>query len=375
MNHLPLNARIECQDGTAGKLADVVLNPVSRQITYLIVEEKHGAHIKRLVPNNDEYVKYIRTDEIVLTITMPELAKLEPFEIRHFVQNDIAYGPEDAYIMEPFALSAHYEVVEDRIPPGQLTIHRGTEVQAIDGKVGTVDEFLLDPNDGHISHFVMRERHHLQKQELTLPVTAVDRIEDGIVYLKLTKSQIEALPTVPQQHSGWEDAKVELMVLIYDNTEQAKEALKELKAWQQKKMIGSIRNSAVIVKDAEGEAKFHEAEDMDKKHGTRFGLIAGGLMGLVGGPAGLAVAAAAGAITGRAAAGRLDMGLPDEYLKQIEAEMTPGTSALVAIVEHEWAGNVVDELGKFGGKVFQHALPDDIVAHLIAENAENDNSE
>lgn len=372
MNHLPLKASIECQDGTAGKLVDVVINPVSRQITYLVVEEKHGAHLKRLVPNTDEYVKYIRTDEIVLTINLADLARLEPFEITHFVQDDIAYGPEDAYILEPYTLPAHYEVVEERIPPGQLAMHRGTAVQATDGKVGTIDEFLVDPNDGHITHLVMRERHLLQKQELTLPITAVDRVEGGVVHLKLSKEQIEALPAIPTQRRMWKDAKVELMVLVYDDMNLAKEALKELKSWQKEHFIGSIRNSAVIVKDEAGEADFHEAKDMDKKRGTRFGLITGGLIGLVGGPAGMVVAAAAGAVTGRTAAKRIDVGLPDEYLAQIEKEMAPGSSALVAVVEHEWAGNVVDELEKFGGKVFQQALPDELVDRFTQENDESE---
>ena len=43
---------------------------------------------------------------------------------------------------------------------------------------------------------------------------------------------------------------------------------------------------------------FKETGDVDARHGTLFGAVTGGLIGLLGGPAGVILGAAAGAATG-----------------------------------------------------------------------------
>lgn len=370
MKHLPLDATVVCQDGEAGKSSDVIINPVTRQISYMVLEEKKGGHIKRLVPI--DLIQNTTPQTIQLSIHLQDVAQLNPFEITHFVQDELNYGPEDGYILEPYALPANYEIVEERIPPGQLAVRRGTAVEATDGKVGKIDEFLIDPNDGHITHFILRDRHYLQKQELTLPVTAVDRVENDVVYLQLSKKQVEDLPTVPTQSAGWKDAEVELIVLLFQDVSTAQEALDELKSFKKRGIIGSVRNAAVLVKDEDGNASHHESQDMGAKKGAVFGAITGGLIGLLAGPAGAALGAAAGAATGGAAAKRIDVGLPNDYLLTVEEKMEPGTSVLVAIVEHEWATSIFEGLDSFNGELFKAALTDEIVAGLTAVSQQND---
>jgi sporulation protein YlmC with PRC-barrel domain len=63
--------------------------------------------------------------------------------------------------------------------------------------VGRVDEFLVDPENEHITHLVMREGHLWEQKEVTIPVSAIARVEEDAVYLKLDKASIEALPAVP----------------------------------------------------------------------------------------------------------------------------------------------------------------------------------
>ena len=84
-----------------------------------------------------------------------------------------------------------------RIPAGEVVIRRGTSVEATDGAVGKVDEFLVDPEDDSISHLVLREGHLWGKKDVTIPVSEIDKITDEAVYLKLDKETIETLPTVP----------------------------------------------------------------------------------------------------------------------------------------------------------------------------------
>jgi sporulation protein YlmC with PRC-barrel domain len=60
-----------------------------------------------------------------------------------------------------------------------------------------VDEFLVDPGSGQITHLALREGHLWGRRDVTIPVSAIDRIEDDIVYLKLDKAAIAALPAIP----------------------------------------------------------------------------------------------------------------------------------------------------------------------------------
>ena len=85
----------------------------------------------------------------------------------------------------------------ERVPPGELAIHRGAHVRARDGRVGRVDEFLVNVADGHITHLVLREGHLWGQKDVTIPVSEIGRIEEDTVHLKLDKASIEALPGIP----------------------------------------------------------------------------------------------------------------------------------------------------------------------------------
>lgn len=83
------------------------------------------------------------------------------------------------------------------MPPGELALRRGTRVDATDGHVGRVDEFLIDPATGHITHVVLREGHLWGQKDVTIPVSEIDRIEEDTVHLKLDRHSIAALPAIP----------------------------------------------------------------------------------------------------------------------------------------------------------------------------------
>jgi hypothetical protein len=92
-----------------------------------------------------------------------------------------------------------------QIPPGELTVQRGTRVEARDGYVGKVDEFVVNPENGHISHLVMREGHLWGQKDVIIPLSALSpmgKTSEDAVFLKLDKKQIESLPTFPL-HRRW----------------------------------------------------------------------------------------------------------------------------------------------------------------------------
>jgi hypothetical protein len=83
-----------------------------------------------------------------------------------------------------------------------LAIHRGSHVHAVDGRIGEVEGFVVNPANDGITHIVLREGHLWGRQDVTIPVAQIDRIDDDGVYLKLNKREIAALPALAvQRHS------------------------------------------------------------------------------------------------------------------------------------------------------------------------------
>ena len=76
-------------------------------------------------------------------------------------------------------------------------MHRGTHVEATDGLVGKVDEFVVDPENSHITHLVMREGHLWGKKDVIIPISALGETRGNTVFLSLDKQQVEALPAFP----------------------------------------------------------------------------------------------------------------------------------------------------------------------------------
>jgi uncharacterized membrane protein len=371
IKHIPLKAKVECRDGVCGQSTHLVGDPTTRRLTYVVVREKRGDQQERLVPV--QRVARTSSNLIELDCSADELATMEPFSTQQFIALEPTASSEASFalpyaILEAGPVMAEYE----HIPPDQLAVRRGTGVEATDGWIGRIAEFAIDPNSGEITHLLLGEGHLWGKKELALPVSAIDRVFDEVVYLKLDKQSVEKLPAIPVRRTfGWPEAEIELVVLVFDHPGGAKEALKSLKQLKRDKSIVALRNAAVLVRDEQGQTSVSEMQDVDAKHGAIFGAITGGLMGLVGGPVGAMVGAAAGAATGRATAKRVDRGFSNQYLQDVQDKLQPGSSALVALVEHQWAHSAAEALSQFvDGQLFRQVLPDEIVAEMIGRVAE-----
>jgi uncharacterized membrane protein len=156
---------------------------------------------------------------------------------------------------------------------------------------------------------------------------------------------------------------VELIVAAFKEEHKAEEVLKTLKGLEKEEIIFLV-NAAVMTKNEKGKVSLKETQDVGAGKGALFGAIAGGLIGLLGGPAGVVVGAAAGAATGGVAANKIDMGFPNDTLKEIQATLTPGSSAILALIQHEWVDRVVEELEKYNASLFRQALKEEVVSQL-----------
>jgi sporulation protein YlmC with PRC-barrel domain len=183
---MPVSAEVECADGPGGHSAGVIVRPTDQQVTHVIVKP-HG-DLPRLAPV--EQIIEASPSMIRLRCTRDELAHMDPF-IEHEYMTLLS--DVNMWTWEPQMIP----VAHRRIPKGELAIERGSRVVATDGQVGEVDELLVDPQDEHITHLVLREGHLWGQRDVTIPARQIDHIEDDAVFLNLDKHAVAALPAVP----------------------------------------------------------------------------------------------------------------------------------------------------------------------------------
>lgn len=245
------------------------------------------------------------------------------------------------------------------------------KVRASDGQIGLVGELLSDESGETVTHLIVYEGHRRGKKELTLPITAVDRVEGDTVYLKLDKEAIEKLPTLPRKKRHEQgQAKVELLAKVFkepgqDNAQLAREALDfivELHKYQSVQIL----NAALLVRDQDGAVSVVDTHEFTPKKGRRWGAITGGLIGLLAGPGGMIIGALAGMGAGGAAGTLVDKGFSNKFLANLEQYLQPGSAAVIVMVETLWAKSVADSLAGQEGLIFQQPLTDKLVEDLMA---------
>jgi sporulation protein YlmC with PRC-barrel domain len=206
-----IGSDVSCRDGACGELSRVVVDPVARALTHLVVDPKHGQGIGRLVP-----VDLVEsTDQTIsLRCTSAEFDALEQAEERQFLpgaNGQWGYG-ENQIVSWPYYglgmggmgmgglglgnMNAGPQVItRDRVPVGEVEVRRGEHVHASDGDIGRVQGLVVDPSDQHVTHVLLDEGHLWGKKEVAIPIGAVTGVEDG-VRLSLTKDEVAALPPV-----------------------------------------------------------------------------------------------------------------------------------------------------------------------------------
>lgn len=193
---IPVGAGVECADGLCGKSTYVVIDPAAEQVTHVVVKERIAPHIERLVPR--EEIMETTPRLIRLRCASERLSAMPPFVETDYVkstQDFLSYAASD-YVLWPDYMPVMVPPVRERrhLPPGELAVAHGARVEARDGHVGWVDEFLVDPASGQITHLILRTGHLWGQRDVSIPADRIDRIGEDAIFLKLTKNQVGQLP-------------------------------------------------------------------------------------------------------------------------------------------------------------------------------------
>ncbi|MFU8839212.1 MAG: DUF1269 domain-containing protein [Nitriliruptoraceae bacterium] len=157
-------------------------------------------------------------------------------------------------------------------------------------------------------------------------------------------------------------APVQLIVAAFSAAEEAGRLLDDLKLGRRAGLIGII-DAAAVVKDEDGKLKITNA-----KHRGRRGFFTGGAIGgtlaLLAGPLGWATAAGSGVFG--AVVGKLRNVPFMANVEDLASSLTPGSSMLVAVVEHRWVRMLEEMVAGLGAQVLREELKADIAEQLDA---------
>jgi sporulation protein YlmC with PRC-barrel domain len=188
-----LNAHVECTDGRVGHLENIILNPKTEKITYLVVRGNDLQNRERIVP--EKLVKEATPDTVRLSIDKERFERMKDFIQEEYIPSNIMLYMADMAGWDA-GTPAGVFVEHEAVPAGGMLVHKGAKVFATDGHVGRVDDFLVEKRTGRITHLILLEGHLWGKRDVSIPVSRIDRYEDGDVYLNIDKTGVESLPVI-----------------------------------------------------------------------------------------------------------------------------------------------------------------------------------
>jgi sporulation protein YlmC with PRC-barrel domain len=213
-----IGAEVSCTDAVCGEVSRVVVDPVAKALTHLVVDPKHGGGTARLVPLN---LVDSTTDEVRLHCSSAEFDKLDPAEETRFIQGSNAGYEQGQVLSWPYygigmggigmggmgmggmgmggMGNLPQTITTDTVPLGEVDVRRGDEVHATDGDIGKVQGLVINPSDHHVTHVLLQEGHVWGRKEVAIPISAVTRVDTGI-QLNITKQQVQDLPPVDIDH-------------------------------------------------------------------------------------------------------------------------------------------------------------------------------
>jgi len=200
--------RIGChivdKNGTRlGKLTHVVVDPATKEVAEIVLGESGILGRDALVPVGA--VTTAEHDQIQLELTKDQIGNLKDFVLSHFVEpvgdsGSAAWGTGSliaqgvgpvgaASGMEGLAYTPIVES-EEQIPEGDVDLRPGTEVWASDGKIGHVDDVLVDEETKRVRGFLVKEGH-IFHHDVEVSLKQVANIGTDRITLSLSKEDLE----------------------------------------------------------------------------------------------------------------------------------------------------------------------------------------
>ena len=151
-----------------------------------------------------------------------------------------------------------------------------------------------------------------------------------------------------------------LVAVAFPDRATAEEVMATLGRLQTEHAI-ELEDAVIVTRDEKGKVKLHQSNKLAAS-GAVGGALWGGLIGLIFFVPlfGMAIGAATGAATGALT----DVGVDDNFMKDLGAKLQPGGAAVIVLVHRSTPDKVLPEIAGFGGAVIQTSLDDEAEQRL-----------
>jgi uncharacterized protein YrrD len=179
-----IGAHVEATDGRVGEITRVIVEARDRTLSHIVVREGRFS-TERLVPI--AAVAEATSERVALRLAHAQFVLLQPYaQSVQYTPN----APPDTYLgvaKNPVTLD------QSGITEDERSFRGGERVEATDGTVGKADEVVVDHDTLKLTDIVLVEGHLWHKHHVTIPVDSVDYARRGVIYLKLSKAELEPL--------------------------------------------------------------------------------------------------------------------------------------------------------------------------------------
>lgn len=152
----------------------------------------------------------------------------------------------------------------------------------------------------------------------------------------------------------------DLIAVAYPDRETAEKVRQRLAQLTLEHTI-ELEDAVIVDRDENGKVKLHQVHNPVAR-GAAGGALWGGLIGMLFLVPlfGMLVGAAAGGTSGAF----VDVGINDQFMRNLGEKLTPGGAALIVLVRKVTADKVLPEISQYGGEVIQSSLDDEAEAKL-----------
>jgi sporulation protein YlmC with PRC-barrel domain len=173
-------AEVECADAHCGSVARLIMEPATRSVTHLTVEETDLMGSSRIVPID---LVEGAGDSVVIRCSKEEFDAFEHGEERLISPDYAARGSDLAFSY----------LTLDQVPDGEVEVSGEDEIRATDGRAGHLSGLEIDATDHRITSLLLEIGHFSGKKTVVVPAASIVGIDAEGIQLSLTRSEIGEL--------------------------------------------------------------------------------------------------------------------------------------------------------------------------------------
>jgi hypothetical protein len=201
MNEIPIQAKVVCSEGPCGEQVGVVIERASRTVIFYVVK---GSDIPDPDPRlvESDLAVSASAQELTLRCSKDKLLVMTPFLEQNFSVADLPenrtawnYGFSGAVSGGETAMRKSYQTEGggENIGKDEVYLRPAMVVHAADGSIGKLSHLLAD-DSGAITDMVLQEGHWWGRKLVTLPLEAVNYVDDNNVHVRLDRHAIGGQP-------------------------------------------------------------------------------------------------------------------------------------------------------------------------------------